>query len=125
MAQPTGKTNTTAKKKERFLKAFENCGIVLVGAKAAGVCRQTIYHWRDIDPKFARAFDEASENAADHLEAVAMERARAASDVLLIFLLKGMRPEKYRERVDASLAHSGELKIIIEQVNDWRGGSDG
>ena len=67
-------------------------------------------------------FEEASEDAADSLEAEARRRAvegveepvgwykgqaggvvRKYSDTLLIFLLKGRRPELYRERFE----HSG------------------
>lgn len=38
------------------------------------------------------------------------------SDTLLIFLLKGARPEKYRER--QQVEHTGRLEV--EYVNDWR-----
>jgi len=39
------------------------------------------------------------------------------SDTLLIFHLKGTRPQKYRDNVQQE--HSGTVKI--EYVNDWRG----
>ena len=43
------------------------------------------------------------------LEAVARKRAIIGSDVLLIFLLKGHRPEKYRERYQVE--HAGKVKV--------------
>lgn len=38
------------------------------------------------------------------------------SDTLLIFLLKGAKPEKYRDRHEVD--HKG--KVEVEYVNDWR-----
>src|SRR5690606_18484748 len=76
------------------------------------------YRLRKEDPDFAAAWDEAMEQASDALEVEARRRAiegwdepvfyqgmetgmvRKFSDTLLIFLLKGARPEKYRDRID-------------------------
>jgi hypothetical protein len=78
------------------------------------------------DERYRDEFDAATEDAADILEAEAFRRAvegwdeptgwyrgqpggtvRKYSDTLLIFLLKGMRPAKYRERteVQGAFAH--------------------
>ena len=101
--------------------------------------RQTVYDWRAADPAFAAAWDAALDQAADTMEREAFRRAvegveepvygRVAkdsdgeigritkySDTLLIFLLKGARPEKYRER--QQVEHTGRLEV--EYVNDWR-----
>ena len=92
----------------------------------AEVGRTTHYEWLERSPEYRRAFEAAKEDAADNLEAEVYRRAvkgvrkpvgwymgkaggyvREFSDVLLIFYLKALRPEKYRERVDlrATLAH--------------------
>ena len=108
------------------LKAFRETGNVRLACKAAGVGRSSHYRWLEEDPAYREAFDLAKLQAADVLEAEAHRRAvegwvepagwykgqaggtvRRYSDVLLIFLLKGVLPERYRERVDVRgvLAH--------------------
>lgn len=77
--------------------------------------RRTVYDHRTRDENFARAWDEALEEACDLLEAEARRRGvegidkpvyhegvkvdtiKQYSDTLLIFLLKGARPHKYRD----------------------------
>lgn len=87
--------------KRAALRAYVEVGTVTAAMQAIGMSRRTWYHWQDGDPDFRDAAQDAEQAAADRLEAVAIARAtkaEGASDTLLIFLLKGMRPEKYRER---------------------------
>ncbi len=112
--------------KRAFLAAFRETGNVRLACKAANVGRSSHYRWFEKDPEYRAAFEQAKENATDVLEAEAHRRAvegweepvgwykgqaggtvRKYSDVLLIFLLKGLRPERYRERLDVRgvLAH--------------------
>lgn len=88
-----------------FLAALANCGVVRAACTAANITSGYVYQVRLKDPKFAAAWEQALEDAADSLEAEAVKRARAGSDTLLIFLLKAARPEKYRERYHTE--HSG------------------
>lgn len=110
-------------KKRALLAAFAEGGTILHACRAVGVGRRTHYGWMASDPAYAEAFADAREQAADALEAEARRRAvegveepvyqggkqvgtiRRYSDTLLIFLLKGARPEKYRDRVTAE--HTG------------------
>jgi len=114
-------------KKEAFLEAYTRIGTVSGGAKGAGVDRRTIYKWLEKDKEFGSRFEEAKETVTDDLEQEARRRAyegidkgvywqgqlcdtiKEYSDTLLIFLLKGNRPEKYRERLQTEL--SGSLKV--------------
>jgi len=98
-----------------------------------------LYVWREEDPEFAKAWDDALDEAASTLENEAWRRAtegveepivgrverdrdgvvahvRKYSDSLLTTLLKAHRPEKYRERYEHELRGA----IQIEYVNDWR-----
>jgi hypothetical protein len=87
--------------KREALRAFVAIGTVTGAMQAVGMSRQSWYRWQEEDPDFKEAVGDAEQAAADRLEAVAIARAtqaKAPSDLLLIFLLKGMRPEKYRER---------------------------
>ena len=114
-------------KKRAFLSAFAECGNKSRAAEMAGIVKQTIYtrQWRE-DREFQVALESAHVMAADRLEEEAHRRAvdgweepvgwykgvaggtvRRYSDNLLMFLLKGARPERYRERYDVrgTLAH--------------------
>lgn len=81
----------------KFLKSLASSGNVSTAAKAAGITRQAAYKQYATDADFAAAWEEAIDEAADMLEAVAYERAKeGGSDRLLIFLLQAARPHKYR-----------------------------
>lgn len=113
--------------KAKFLIDFAQCGNVLRSAASAGVDRRTIYGWQASDPKFKAMCDEALEDALDRLEEEARRRAyngvrepvvsagklvtyvRKYSDTLLITLLKGKRPDTYRERHEVTGKDGGPL----------------
>ncbi|HEY8668466.1 MAG TPA: hypothetical protein VIL86_17585, partial [Tepidisphaeraceae bacterium] len=94
------RTNRTPKKEpltwqQKFLKELATGGNVSFAAKVAGRGRTCVYQHRDSDPAFAAAWEEALDTAADELEAECRRRAIEKSDVLLIFLLKALRPHKF------------------------------
>lgn len=109
-------------KQRKFLRQFAQCGVVLRAAEAAGCNANSHYHWLKHDPDYAEAFELAREMAADQLESVAWDRAQKSSDLLLIFLLKALRPEKYREqRVivgDSSSPVKHEMRISVVRTDD-------
>lgn len=100
---------------ELFLEGLRKCGTVRAACEAAGVNRSTAYRRRMADPEFAREWDDALEDGIDALEEEARRRAvegvlrpvyhggkevgavREYSDILLIFLLKGARPWRFRD----------------------------
>jgi len=126
------RSKPTPKKLAQFLEALAETGNVLLSCDMHNLDRRALYRLRKADEDFRRAWDEALEQAADHLEAEARRRAldgllqkkftkdgdpiidpetgeqyveRVYSDTLLIFLLKGARPEKFRDR--QQLEHVG------------------
>lgn len=131
-------------KKAAFLAAFAECGTVRHAAEAVGVDRSTAFRWLQNDPEFKAAFDDAEQQAADALEREARRRAiegvnepviwqgqmtmvedpetgeerpltvKKYSDTLLIFLLKGAKPEKYRERAEVSGPGGGPIQTQAE-----------
>jgi len=133
-------------KKRAFLAAFAQTGNVTHSAEMADIDRRTHYDWLASDPTYERAFLDAREQAADRLEEEARRRAvqgtlrpvfykgeevggiREYSDTLLIFLLKGVRPEKYAEhmkqdirqqvRMDARVEHSGRRTLRELMADD-------
>lgn len=114
-----------------FLSALSEAGVVRYACKAAGVDSGLVYARRQVDPGFAAAWAEALEDAADLLESEAVRRGRDGivehivgkggevyentkySDTLLIFLLKGARPEKYRERFDTKVSGSLDISSAV------------
>jgi len=97
----------------------------------AGIDRGTHYDWLRKDPEYRAQFEAATDQAAQALEDEAVRRAyegidkpvyqmgkqvgviREYSDTLLIFLLKGLRPAKYRERYDVAVEAGDSLVQAI------------
>jgi hypothetical protein len=98
------------------LDAYRNSGVVLLAATAAGVHRATIYNWLKADPAFSDAWQAAGEDAVERLELEARRRAMATSDTLLTFLLKSLRPERYREHLDVRFDLRQEAERIASRV---------
>lgn len=106
---------------DKFIDVYRQCGVVSHAADAAGISRRTIQRKVQDDPEFAERFKTAKEDAVDGLELEARKRAFAGSDTLLIFLLKGARPEKYKERIqtDANVKlNVVYLKDLVAHVPD-------
>ena len=133
------KSRITHPRKRAFLAAYAECGNVTTAAELSKVRRSTVYLWRESDPAFVEAMAAAEEQAADLLEQEARRRAHAGvdepvfykgdecgvvrrySDTLLIFLLKGARPEKYRERISQEIGGpgGGPVEVIFKKpAND-------
>ena len=79
------------------IQAIAQTGNLTLASQIAGVDRAVVYRRYKADAEFRQQYDEAMETGIDILEAEARRRAMAGSDTLLIFLLKGARPEKYRD----------------------------
>lgn len=108
---------TTEKARALFLASLSKCGNVGDACRAGGVGRSTAYEWRHRSKAFSAAWDSALDEAADVLEAEVRRRGvtgvlqpvfhkgeivgrvRKYSDVLLIFLLKSVKPERYDDAV--------------------------
>lgn len=98
-------------KKARMLQCYAETGSITDAAKAAGISPGTHYHWKKNDPLYLAALAEAEEAIGDRLEAIARERAMSGkSDLLLIFLLKGQKPDKYR---DQKVQHDYKFKFEL------------
>jgi hypothetical protein len=122
----------TPKKKSEFLEHFKNTGNVTISARAVDISRQAVYVWINNDPKFADDFENAKDEALDIMEAECRRRAeqgclkpvfhqgqvcgeiREYSDTLMIFFLKGNRPEKYKDRVEQE--NKGAVEITLRDL---------
>ena len=97
-------TNATAKK-TAFITALRETGIVRRACERAEIDRPTVYLWRQSDPEFKAAWEDALEDATDEVEHSLYDQAVSRRNVAAtIFYLKNNR-EKYRE----------ETRIIISK----------
>jgi hypothetical protein len=121
----------TVKAQARFLREFAVTGNVLRSALAAMVGRRTVYHWLK-DEKFSALYQEAHEDALDVIEEEARRRAvdgvlepivsagkvvahvRRYSDSLLALLLRGKRPNTFRDRFE----HTGKDGRALFRAHD-------
>jgi hypothetical protein len=82
---------------KQYLTALSQTGNWTLSAQMAGINKSTARERYLTSPEFRSACDDAIQSGIDILEAEARRRAMAGSDILLIFMLKGARPEKYRD----------------------------
>lgn len=158
-------------RRQAFLAALAQTGVISAAAKAAGVDRVTAYRWREADPEFAEACESALEEAADAIELEARRRAvegieepvlhqgaptylyqldetghpvmdengkpkllldeqgrprvltiKRYSDSLMALVLKGNKPDKYREKQDINLTGQIEVASAIIAARKRSGG---
>lgn len=64
-----------------------------------GVTTKKVRASMRLDPDFAALVNDSLQDAAEMLEGAAFKRAVAGDNLMTIFLLKGMMPEKYRENL--------------------------
>ena len=98
---------------KKFLELYKATGNVSLSAYGSGTARSNVYARREDSPEFAARMDAAHIEAVETLEAEAWNRARKTSDVLLIFLLKALKPQMYRENIKVTL----EYNLSAEQIN--------
>jgi hypothetical protein len=110
-------------KQRAMLATVAHCLSVTAACAQVGISRQTHYGWLRQDPAYAAAFADAHQLGIAWLEDVAIQRATAGdrpSDVLLIFLLKAARPDKYRDAAkrDDRSEVSELLKAVLLELTD-------
>ena len=113
-----------------FLEAFAQCGIANLAARQVRVNPKTVQKTLERNPKFREAYYIAKENATQMLEAEMLRRAkigiekpvtvagqreviREYSDTLLIFMLKSLRPQVYRDNYNVALSNPDGSKLEL------------
>lgn len=120
----------TPEKDETFLNQLRRGTSVTGAAIAAGYSRRSVYEYKEADPEFAKAWDDAWEAGGDVYEDEAHRRGvegvdepvfyqgvecgvvRKYSDTLLTLKLKGRRPQVYRENVNMALSGQVQVQVI-------------
>lgn len=127
-----------------FIEGLRTTANVTEAMRSASISRWTVYHDRRYDRLFADAWDDALQTGYDFLEAIALRRATigytrtktkkqlinnvmtiveetvedGVSDTLLMFLLNGGRPEKYRQNLRVEHGGKGGDPIKVEIVRE-------
>jgi hypothetical protein len=129
------KGGTSSRKRDsqaEFLIALAESGVVAAALTASGGSRTTVYRWRADDPEFAARWDEALDIAVEVCEGELHRRSvvgvvepvfyqgaecgsiRRYSDNLLMFRLKALRPEKYRDAVANTVINVNDDRNAID-----------
>jgi hypothetical protein len=93
-----GRSVRTLKNRQAMLKGLAEGWSVTRACERAGISKTAYRSWYNEEADFAREAEAALESGTDRLEDEAIRRALDASDVLLIFLLKGRRPGIYNRK---------------------------
>lgn len=105
-----------------FFASLEETGSVTAACQAAHISREAVYTHKRKDQLFAERWEQALDAGADTLEDEARKRAMDStangSHVLIMFLLKGLRPQRWRES-RATMAPA-ELNKLIDAEFDRR-----
>lgn len=127
-------TILTREKRDEFLRLYPKTRSVGKAAQKIGVSRQALYLARENDRDFDEQWKEITENLKEDLEVEAYRRAHTGcnrpifykgekvgsvkeySDTLLIFLLKAMDPQKYRELYKHEISGPGGMPIPFKCV---------
>ena len=127
--------------KASFLVALrENGGNITAAAEKATVDPATIHNWRKTDEEFGAAVEATIDESTEMLEDEAVRRAvegtlkpvfqggkqvgsiREYSDGLLMFLLRGRRPEVYKDRIASEHSGSGggPIQTITATIEEFK-----
>ena len=118
-----------------FLRVLARRGNVSDACRQADIERQTAYARREAYPEFDRLWKEAEKQASDSLEEEAWKRATAGvdkpiyykgaavgsvtrySDTLLMFLMKGNNPDKFKDRQDITSGDKPLAPVAIVKMD--------
>ncbi len=123
--------------KKRFLELLSDEGVlgnVSTATKMLGINRDTVYHWRAKDQKFAKEWEIqiglTSSLLADEAESALLKGIRAGNASLIVFTLKSRRPERWGDRLNQTRkleevpthTMSSEFASVVETLygNNWR-----
>jgi hypothetical protein len=121
-------------KKRAFLAAFCRIGQIEKASRKAKVHWTSHYRWLEIDPVYAQAFERARKIVADRMEGSLIDSTlhgddkvityegkitgtyKQKSDIIRIFMMKGMKPEYRDNFLLNSIAGPAQLNIIHSSV---------
>lgn len=109
----SSKSNTIKPKFPQYMK--ESMGIVSRACDKAGIDRCTYYEWRERDPEFAKACDEAYDHAADFVESKLYQLINEGNPSAIIFYSKTkMKSRGYVERIETTGKDGGAIETSVQ-----------
>ena len=127
---------STKKRQKDFLLKLEETASVRRAAKLSKVPRRTVYDWLEKDESFEKEFEKSRQISVYALQDEAVRRAfegtskpiyqggkkvgtiREYSDTLMVLLLKGNLPDKYKDRFSGELSGQGGGPIKTHHTTD-------
>jgi hypothetical protein len=118
-------------RQKQFLEQYARCGNLTEAARKCRIDRNRHYDWLQ-DPEYEAKFANAYAQACDIVDGEIRRRGvtgilkpvfykgekvgsiREYSDTLLIFLAKGMMPDKYAQFIKGDIEHSGTISRAID-----------
>lgn len=114
--KPGQRYGITKPKQRIFLVAFSKCANIRRSAEIAGVSREAVRNWRQRDPVFQAAFEEARAMAVEELEHAAYLDAMSGMETTRIFLLKSLKPEVYDREKSVRVTTQSEPQLGTEET---------
>ena len=107
-------TQSTAKKKDLFLKVFtEKHWCISKACQAVGIGRRTFYAWMEKDKNFKKKVEDAQEDMVDFAEDCLMRRIHEGDTTATIFFLKTKGKHRgYVERVENAVSVQVEQPLF-------------
>ena len=103
--------------KRKVCEAITNGASPTRAAKAIGVSRSALYYQRDVDPDFREAWAEALEAQADMYEDALRQAAIEKHNIGgIIFGLKNLRSDKWKDRHEVEERRSVEVSVTLEAL---------
>lgn len=130
MARKAKKTERTDKRKEtikkrqaankaKFITKLEETPIIQVAAAQTGIDRTTYYRWRDEDPDFKKACQEAQDRGVDFvndmMESILIKNAKSDNMTAVIFWLKNHNPLYNDKRYHEHKHRIEEENVLTEE----------
>ena len=104
----------TEEQKNKIIEALAKSGNNAIAAQYAGIDRRQILKQCKRDKQFADDVQSARDAYADYLETIMDKRIKDGKDMasatLLIFRMKALRPDIYRDV--QTVKHEGNIKVI-------------
>jgi hypothetical protein len=125
-------------KKRAFLVAFVRCGSRQKAAELAGMDDRMHWYWLKTDPIYSEAFERAEQMAGDRMEdrlytlslegtrkgvyhqGVRVGEEQVVYPTLILAALNGIKPERYKYRLDTTHSVSPALQALMAQWDALR-----
>lgn len=82
-------------------------------AAAIGICRTTLWNWKNQHPEFLNALNQWKDSADSKVETSLYEKALNGDVTACIFWLKNRKPREWRDRQEISHDVTDDLKASL------------